>query len=109
MLLHILLRKIEIFETRFVNTEAFRAIKESLNHYCSLNSEHCGGNRRRGSCWLYNPDNNPTIEDFYASFGAFSFYFGEDEDYEYEWRAQDFLYQESSGSRWFCLGLEVFE
>jgi len=85
------------------------AIKESLNNYCGLNSEHCGGNRRRGSCWLYNPDNNPTIEDFYASFGSFSFYFGEDEDYEYEWRAQDFLYQEASGSRWFCLGLEVFE
>ena len=42
-------------------------------------------------------------------FGVFAFYFGEEEDHKYEWRAQDYLYQETSGSRWFCLGLEVFE
>jgi len=86
-----------------------RAIKNSLNYFCDQSSENCGGNRRKGTCWLYNPENNPTIEDFYASFGVFAFYFGEEEDHKYEWRAQDYLYQETSGSRWFCLGLEVFE
>lgn len=86
-----------------------RAIKDSLNVYCAQSNDKCGGNRRRGTCWLYNPETNPTVEDFYESFGSFSFYFGEDGEKKYEWKAQDFLYQETAGSRWFCLGLEVFE
>ena len=85
------------------------AIRGSLNHFCALKKGNCGGNRRKGFCWLYNPETHPDVQDFFDSFGSFNFQFGEGGQANYEWKAEDYLYQEIAGSRWFCLGLEVFE
>ena len=85
------------------------AVRGSLNNFCALKKENCGGNRRKGFCWLYNPETHPDVQDFFNTFGSFDFQFGEGGQASYEWKAQDYLYQEIAGSRWFCLGLEVFE
>ena len=85
------------------------AIKAALEQYCERSEENCGGNKQKGGCWEYNPDEYPTFEDFYASFGTFAFYFGETKLRKYEWRPGDYLYQESPESFWFCFGLDTFK
>lgn len=86
-----------------------RAIKTALEGYCKQSDRNCGGNKKDRGCWEYNPHEYPTLEEFYASFGTFAFYFGETEAQKYEWRPQDYLYQDSPELLQFCFGLETFK
>jgi len=75
--------------------------------FCEESNENCGSTKRENMCWMYDKNKHQNIQDFFATFGNFTFGFGENEVYDYEWRPEDYLYYVPGEIEYYCFGLQA--
>ena len=90
------------------NKNYISIIKGSLLNFCEENKiENCGGSQRENMCWIYDKNKYITEKRFFATFGNFTFGFGEDNTYDYEWHPEDYLYYVPGKVEYYCFGLQA--
>ena len=70
----------------------------TFQQFCSDKKENCAGGgsytNKDDYCFVYDEHKHGSLEEFYATFPVISFEL--DGDYDYNWKPQDYLYEENA-------------